>query len=318
MKQLFRKKFFAFFVSVFLVCLFSLSCFADMGPKPSVTLKLYFYPHQHYAVTLLGNTALNGPWTAPADYRERMGARETWEAFKNYPAPDGYYFLGYFQEYPGDADEEFTWGYYPPNQFYVLIYNMDTGVFYCSEEPVERYAFSSEWQVLLDPEDGQMRVYHNRNDSDILSSFAARVLITLILELVWGIWVFGLRGTAQQNVIGRVNLVTQIVLNLGLCYGTLYSGPMWGTFLYIVLEVLVFAAEAFAYCRWLPWPEGRKPYPVLYALTANLLSFGIGWVLNDHCTNTQIRLIGLGCLVLWYAMPWLCRKLRQQVQNAQD
>ena len=42
---------------------------------------------------------INGPWTAPADYRERMGSREAWEAFRNYPAPEGYYFLGYFQEY---------------------------------------------------------------------------------------------------------------------------------------------------------------------------------------------------------------------------
>ena len=56
-------------------------------------------------------------------------------------------------------------------------YNIETGTFYRSEEPVERYAFSSEWQVLLDSQDS-LRVYHNRNDSDILSSFAARVLIT--------------------------------------------------------------------------------------------------------------------------------------------
>ena len=70
------------------------------------------------------------------------------------------------------------------------------------------------------------------------------------------------------------------------------------------------------YNRYLPWPEGKKPHPILYALTANLLSFGIGLELNTHCTNTQIRLIGLVCLVLWYAGPWLCRKLRK-VQNAQ-
>ena len=227
MKKIFRKKIFAFFLSALLVLALSLPVFADMGPKPSVTLKLYYTPGQRYAVTLLGNTALNGPWTAPADYRERMGSRETWEAFRNYPAPEGYYFLGYFQEYPGDADAEFVWGYYPPNKFYVLLYNIETGTFYRSQEPVERYAFSSEWQVLLDSQDG-LRVYHNRNDSDILSSFAARVLITLILELTWG----------------------------------------------------------------------------------------IGLELNTHCTNTQIRLIGLVCLVLWYAGPWLCRRL-QKVQNAQ-
>lgn len=180
---------------------------------------------------------------------------------------------------------------------------------------MERYAFSSEWQVLLDSQDG-LRVYHNRNDSDILSSFAARVLITLILELTWGILLFGLHGPAQRALIGKVNLATQIILNLGLCYGTLYLGPMLGNFLYFALEVLVFSVEAFVYNRYLPWPEGKKPHPILYALTANLLSFSIGLELNTHCTNTQIRLIGLVCLVLWYAGPWLCRKLRK-VQNAQ-
>lgn len=227
MKKIFRKNFFAFFLSALLMLALSLPVFADMGPKPSVTLKLYYTPGQRYAVTLLGNTRVSGPWGSADQYRERMGSRETWEAFRNYPAPEGYYFLDYFQEYPGDADAEFVWGYYPPNKFYVLLYNIETGTFYRSQEPVERYAFSSEWQVLLDSQDG-LRVYHNRNDSNILSSFAARVLITLILELTWG----------------------------------------------------------------------------------------IGLELNTHCTNTQIRLIGLICLGLWYAGPWLCRKLRK-VQNAQ-
>ena len=220
MKKIFRKKFFAFFLSALLVLALSLPVFADMGPKPSVTLKLYYTPGQRYAVTLLGNTRVSGPWGSADQYRERMGSRETWEAFKNYPAPEGYYFLDYFQEYPGDADAEFVWGYYPPNKFYVLLYNIETGTFYRSEEPVERYAFSSEWQVLLDSQDG-LRVYHNRNDSDILSSFAARVLITLILELTWGILLFGLRGPAQRALIGKVNLATQIILNLGLLWHAL-------------------------------------------------------------------------------------------------
>lgn len=181
------------------------------------------------------------------------------------PRSGGYYFLDYFQEYPGDADAEFVWGYYPPNKFYVLLYNIETGTFYRSEEPVERYAFSSEWQVLLDSQDG-LRVYHNRNDSDILSSFAARVLITLILELTWGILLFGLRGPAQRALIGKVNLATQIILNLGLCYGTLYLGPMLGNFLYFALEVLVFSVEAFVYNRYLP---GRRQKASSHPLCAD-------------------------------------------------
>lgn len=173
MKKIFRKKILLFSSRPCWCWPFPCPFLRTWAPSPRSRSKLYYTPGQRYAVTLLGNTALNGPWTAPADYRERMGSREAWEAFRNYPAPEGYYFLGYFQEYPGTADEEFVWGYYPPNKFYVLLYNIETGTFYRSEEPVERYAFSSEWQVLLDSQDG-LRVYHNRNDSDILSSFAAR------------------------------------------------------------------------------------------------------------------------------------------------
>ena len=227
--------------------------FCRHGPKPSVTLKLYYTPGQRYAVTLLGNTRVSGPWGSADQYRERMGSRETWEAFRNYPAPE-LLLPRLLSGIPRRCDAEFVWGYYPPNKFYVLLYNIETGTFYRSQEPVERYAFSSEWQVLLDSQDG-LRVHHNRNDSDILSSFAARVLITLILELTWGILLFGLRGPAQRALIGKVNLATQIILNLGLCYGTLYLGPMWGNFLYFALEVLVFSVEAFVYNRYLP---GRR------------------------------------------------------------
>ena len=74
MKKIFRKKFFAFFLSALLVLALSLPVFADMGPKPSVTLKLYYTPGQRYAVTLLGNTRVSGPWGSADQYRERMGS----------------------------------------------------------------------------------------------------------------------------------------------------------------------------------------------------------------------------------------------------
>ena len=318
MKKKFCKKIFVLLLSALLMLPLSLPAFADMGPKPSVELKLSVYNNQTYAVTLLGNTESTGPWSAPNEYQEWMGTRATWEAFKHYDAPEGYYFLGYFQEYFGNTEKTFTWGYFPPQKFYVLLYNIDTGEFYRSEEPVERYAFDSEWQVLFDDEDGSLRVYRNQRDSDVLSLFAARILITLILELGWGILIFHLTGTARQNLIGKVNLATQLVLNLVLHYGLFYLGPWAGFALYAGMEVLVFAVEAFVYCRWLPWPEGKKPHPVLYALTANLLSFGVGWQLNAHLTDAQLRWLAIGCLILWYAMPWLCRRFARFRQNAQE
>lgn len=318
MKKKICKKFLGFLLSALLVLAVSLPAFADMGPKPSVELKLYVYNDQNYAVTLLGNTESTGPWSAPNDYQDWMGSRSVWEAFKNYDAPEGYYFLGYFKEYFGDTEQTFTWGYYPPQKFYVLLYNMDTGMFSLSREAVERYAFDSTWQVLFDTEDGDLRVYTNRDDGDLISFFAARLLITLMLELGLGAAVFGLREKTQQNLIGGVNLATQLALNLALHYGLFYLGPWAGFALYAGMEILVFAVEAFVYCRWLPWPEGRKPHPVLYALAANLLSFGVGWALNEHLTNFQLRWLALGCLLVWYTAPRLAKKAASFKQNAQE
>ena len=84
------------------------------------------------------------------------------------------------------------------------------------------------------------------------------------------------------------------------------------------MEVLVFAVEAFVYCRWLPWPEGKTPRPVLYALTANLLSFGVGWLLNEHLTNAQIRWLSLAALFMGYTVPKLAGKAGLSKQNAQE
>lgn len=101
-------------------------------------------------------------------------------------------------------------------------------------------------------------------------------------------------------------------------YGLFYLGPWAGFALYAGMEVLVFAVEAFVYCRWLPWPEGKTPRPVLYALTANLLSFGVGWLLNEHLTNAQIRWLSLAALFLWYTVPKLAGKACLFKQNAQE
>lgn len=318
MKKTFLRSLLGFLCSALFVLSASLPAFADMGPKPSVELKLYVYNHQHYAVTLLGNTPSTGPWNTSVEYRSSLGSYETWEAFSRYDAPEGYYFLGYFQEYFGDDEKEFIWGYYPPAKFYVLLYNMDTGEFSLSKEPVTRYAFTSQWQVLFDPEDGWMHVYANQSDTDVFTLLCSRLLITLLLELALGAVVFGLTEKAQQNLIGVVNLVTQIFLNLVLSYGLLSCDVRQGIFLTLGMEVLITLAEAFAYCRWLPWPAGKKPRPILYAAAANLLSFGVGALLNYHLSNAQLRWVGLGALCVWYAVPQLRTAAARLKQNAQE
>ena len=56
MKEKLCKKILGFLLASLLLLTVSPPAFADMGPKPSVTLRLYIYNDQNYAVTLLGNT----------------------------------------------------------------------------------------------------------------------------------------------------------------------------------------------------------------------------------------------------------------------
>lgn len=89
MKEKLCKKILGFLLASLLLLTVSPPAFADMGPKPSVTLRLYIYNDQNYAVTLLGNTESTGPWSAPSAYGDWMGSREVWEAFQAYDAPEG-------------------------------------------------------------------------------------------------------------------------------------------------------------------------------------------------------------------------------------
>ena len=116
MKKIFHKKIFAFFLSALLVLALSLPAFLQTwAPSPR---------SRSSSITRRANAMRLPCWAIPGSAGRGAlqtstgadGLRETWEAFRNYPAPEGYYFLDYFQEYPGDADAEFVWGLLPAQQ----------------------------------------------------------------------------------------------------------------------------------------------------------------------------------------------------------
>ena len=102
-----------------------------------------------------------------------------------------------------------------------------------------------------------------------------------MIETAAGWLLFGLRRRDQLALIFRVNLVTQLVLNLLLNLCAYFAGPMLAGLAYIPLELGVFAAEGAVYARCLPWPDDCEPHPWLYSLGANGVSFAAGWALAD-------------------------------------
>lgn len=266
---------FCFLMALVMLCTgLALPAAADMGPKPSVEVLFQGLEGERYQVTLLSDRVQYGPWSAKEDYQDWMGDQEAFEAFASYPAPAGWYFLG---EY-ADCTEtgRFVWSYYPPENFYVLVWLPDAGRYLCSSQPVSRYAFDSRFAASVSGDTLTVRPAYDYAGEAL--GLAVRAVLTILLEAGVGWLVFGLRQRAQMALVFKVNLVTQLALNLLLNLSGYYWGPLLTGAVYLLLELAVFLAEGAVYARKLSW-NGKKPHPWLYALAANALSFGAGWEL---------------------------------------
>lgn len=252
---------------------------ADIGPKPSVNVTFRGLEDQTYYVTLLSQTDSTGPWGHSEEYRDYYGDRDVWEAFQGYEDPDGFWFIGCYEDC--SADHTFSWTYYPPQVFKVLVYFPETDTFAVTEDTYERYAFDSYYKVNAGsaPETGLLAPLHKDYPygQEVLS-FLARVVLTLAAEVALAL-VFGYRAKKQLQVIFWVNLVTQLILNLALNFVNYSWGSMAFTLNYVWMEAVVFGLEGLVYAatlkKWDKKPD-RKAHPWVYSLTANGTSFLLG------------------------------------------
>ena len=283
-----KKLLFRLLNAALLCLLLSTTAFADMGPKASVKITLEGLGDRPCYATLLSQEDSTGPasaWDGVSEPEAWMlpggdGAREAFYAFANYRDPDGMYFLCRVFEV---REGSFTWGYYPPGTFRVLLFFPDTGELTVGEK-LSRYAFESSFQAKLMP-DGSLGTFtlgsFEKTNSllDQLPGFLLRVALTLAVELLLAL-LFGYRNPQGLGLIFKVNLITQLILNLILGLDLYYQGG--GAFYFVhvlLLELAVFAVEGGVYAGNLPrrCPERpRTGLAWLYALAANLASFGLG------------------------------------------
>lgn len=261
----------------------------DIGPKPSVVIDFVGLEGESYYVTLLSEIPSTGPHSVLSEevysprYHEEDEDYEIWQKFVAYEDEDGYYFLQYFQNCKNTG--QFIWGYYPPPKFKILLYFPEKDSFVVSEEVYERYAFDSYYQVngkdleLLPTKITEGIIAEKNYDYTWeLISLLARIIATIGIEVLIAL-LFGFRGKNLLLFIAGVNILTQSILNGLLNFINYNHGSMAFVFNYILLELLVIVLEAGIYRRYLgkySEKELQKWVVGLYALVANIASFGIG------------------------------------------
>lgn len=257
---------------------------ADMGPKPSVVVTFSGLENETYYATLLSKSESTGPYSVvtqeeAADYRSDNPEEETaFQKFAAYQDSEGYYFLGFVADC--GVSNQLRWGYYPPNEFKILLYFPAQDTLAESQGAYTRYAFDSYYKADLSglSQGGGFpaaRAYDHGNE---LISLLVRIVLTIALELLLAL-PFGYRAKKQLLLIGLVNLATQVGLNVALNLIRFQYGPWAFLEYYFLLELLVFVAEAVVYGLCLH-RLSDKPAPawkaVAYALAANVASFVAG------------------------------------------
>ena len=288
--------------TVMVIMIFPITANADMGPKPSVRIIFENLGNEECWGTLLSSKESTGPSTTwdgneeNARYNENPNydyqtfGYDIWKAFVDYAENDDFYFLQ--EAWQINETKELAWTYYPPNEFKILLYYPETETFVVSGI-YEKYAFDTYYTVNMDgvninsvefdeelSSNERIEAYRSYEYRKEILSLIARIVVTILIEMAIAL-LFGFRKKKQFLLLVGVNTATQVILNVLLNVINYNSGELAFVVFYIFLEIVVFVIEAILYCTILKkisdTPK-RAWFYVLYALIANAVSFGAGFI----------------------------------------
>ncbi|HBL50387.1 MAG TPA: hypothetical protein DDZ65_09125 [Firmicutes bacterium] len=265
--------------SFIVIIMLPITVSADMGPKPSVVVDFKGVNGESYYATLLSSVESTGPFSSIGSNGESMLSKDDEDydvllKFATYKDIDGYYFLQYFEECT--ETHQFSWTYYPPQRFKILLYFPQTDQFVVSDNIYERYAFSSYYTAEVS--NASLIVEESYDYTNETLSLIARIILTIALEIGVAL-LFGFHEKRQLRFIFIVNLITQIALNFALNFIHYQLGSLMLFIFYFLMEIVIFMVEAIFYTIFLKKYSPKKVpgwKPVFYALIANAFSFALG------------------------------------------
>lgn len=271
------KKVFAF-ISVLICISFAVgvNAFADVGPKPSVTIYVNGVEDgREYYIALINDMDIE-------DYNYYDKKLETQDNVRK----SIFEFLrgngGILIEGPVDrayrkmtGSDSAEWDYQPPQTFKVLLYFPDNESFLVSEK-TDKYAFDSYFTVEVNGD--SLTVSKHGGVKGIIAEaggLLVRIALTVLIEIAVALWL-GYRGKRELKLILITNIITQVLLNVLIAASDYSLGVFGAICAYIAGEIAVFIAEAMVYYAKLPRvtePKTKNGRAVGYAFTANLASF---------------------------------------------
>ena len=252
---------------------------ADMGPKPASYITIKGIEGDY--VACFAAKEANGP---NIDYETWLEYQdEAWNVKYNpimeYKDDEGFKWIDHYYTCNGDTEISFT--YYCPSVYKIVIYQND--VLYKVTEALEMYAYTTYYEIdfssgTIDTP-GDVKVTNTYNYLKESLGLLFRIVVTLLIEILV-FYLFRLYTKRNFNVVLIINLITQIFLNVAVNITNYTSGSLGAIFLLFTLEFIILIIEFIAYQFLLK--DKNRLLIIIYPLIANLLSFGLGFVLLSY------------------------------------
>ncbi len=289
MERLHRKRIFLLILPLFLLfaLLIPQRAFADMGPKPQLTVVVKNPPDEEYYLDLLTET--------PGDYDnlssdgvsydpQMLELLKSYEQQGWYPAYSGGTAVPMWGNLKGEkqGDERVhTFGYYGLPDRYRIITVSKNGEVRISESQVREVLQST---ISYDYPSGR---------TDTTSPFFAYLFqfVTTFLPTVFieGITLlcFGFKLRKNWIFLLLMNFATQLFLTVTVGIALVHSGTLTAGFMMIPVELVIVVAEAISCACFLKGKTRRRR--VGYAVCANILSCAAGAFLLTPIFHTISR-----------------------------
>ena len=246
---------------------------ADHGPKPSIDVKIKNAPAYKYVTILKKGWDAGKNSALKVENLEKTAVEEYLSTF-SYEGYVPYLLMGRLNVEPKNQDDAYTFGYFVPNPFKVLLIAEDGTIYISPELAQKEYNCEVEYDVSAGTLTEKLAGKLIKRIVYILVCFA----ITIALEL------FVLRlfryPFTKANIIRffAINAITQLALNVFLALSTGGFG-MFGVF--SVAEILIAIVEGIFYSRTLETEYNgvKRSKGFIYGIVANAFSCAAGFLI---------------------------------------
>ncbi len=271
-----------------------LNASADTGPKPYINITIEGKTDGMY-MTLLSYRDSTGPFSVyeeDNDHYDDLAKTDpiyiAHHKFIEYKDSDNYYYIQYLKSI---ENNEFKWGYMPPNKFKILIYDSANDSFITNNSIYEKNEFASIYTLTLNETSFTVEKINQGVGNHVLGFFI-RLIICLSIEILLAL-AFGFKKLELIPIL-IVNVITQVALNVVLAIDIYNNGFNMLSILthsYIPMEIAILAIEFLSYFfifKKFKFQRENSINPIrilLYTITANLVSFVGGFVIISILEN---------------------------------